>query len=83
VSRLEKITAFLGLLEMLKAGSVQVAQEELFGPIWVEWRGEAGPEVMLEEDGEAPEASSETEPRTAPEGAAGPPAEATIEAGEE
>jgi len=40
VSRLEKITAFLGLLEMLKAGSVQVAQEELFGPIWVEWRGE-------------------------------------------
>ena len=60
VSRLEKITAFLGLLEMLKAGSVQVAQEELFGPIWVEWRGE-----------------------TAPEGAAGPPAEATIEAGEE
>ncbi len=39
VSRLEKITAFLGLLEMLKLGSVQVVQEELFGPIWIEWRG--------------------------------------------
>jgi segregation and condensation protein A len=39
VSRLEKITAFLGLLEMLKLGSVQVVQEELFGPIWIEWKG--------------------------------------------
>jgi len=39
VSRLEKITAFLGLLEMLKMGSVQVVQEELFGPIWIEWKG--------------------------------------------
>jgi segregation and condensation protein A len=40
VSRIEKITAFLGLLEMLKLGSVIVAQEELFGPIWIEWRGD-------------------------------------------
>ena len=40
VSRLEKITAFLGLLEMLKLGTVQVAQEELFGPIWIEWKGD-------------------------------------------
>jgi segregation and condensation protein A len=40
VSRLEKITAFLGLLEMLKAGLIEAAQEDLFGPIWVEWRGE-------------------------------------------
>jgi len=40
VSRLEKITAFLGLLEMLKAGFIEAAQEDLFGPIWVEWRGE-------------------------------------------
>lgn len=39
VSRLEKITAFLGLLEMLKLGTVQVVQEELFGPIWIEWKG--------------------------------------------
>ena len=49
VSRIEKITAFLGLLEMLKSGEVQVAQEELFGPIWVEWRGDAPRE---EETGE-------------------------------
>ena len=39
VSRMEKITAFLGLLEMLKLGTVQVVQEELFGPIWIEWKG--------------------------------------------
>lgn len=53
VSRIEKITAFLGLLEMLKSGRVQVAQEELFGPIWVEWRGdhpvEAEPALVEEE----------------------------------
>ena len=48
VSRLEKITAFLGLLEMLKLGSVHVAQEELFGPIWIEWRGEPVPEAEEE-----------------------------------
>ena len=48
VSRIEKITAFLGLLEMLKAGRVVVAQEELFGPIWIEWRGDDPP------DGEPP-----------------------------
>lgn len=53
VSRIEKITAFLGLLEMLKAGSVQVAQEELFGPIWVEWRGDAAPEDVEIEEGPA------------------------------
>lgn len=40
VSRLEKITAFLGLLEMLKSGLIEAAQEDQFGPIWVEWRGE-------------------------------------------
>jgi segregation and condensation protein A len=60
VTRLEKITAFLGLLEMLKAGSIQVAQEDLFGPIWVEWRGEAPPdsgELSEDEDDEpAPQA---------------------------
>lgn len=56
VSRIEKITAFLGLLEMLKAGSVQVAQEELFGPIWVEWRGDAIPEeAMIEDEAATPE----------------------------
>jgi segregation and condensation protein A len=60
VSRLEKITAFLGLLEMLKLGSVQVVQEELFGPIWIEWRGherlEAGEPNEAGEEGatEAP-----------------------------
>ena len=45
VSRLEKITAFLGLLEMLKLGSIEVAQEDQFGPIWVAWRGEAPPDT--------------------------------------
>jgi segregation and condensation protein A len=37
-TRLEKITAFLGLLELLKQGLVHAAQEELFGPIWIAWR---------------------------------------------
>ncbi|MGE5178032.1 MAG: segregation and condensation protein A [Bacteroidota bacterium] len=49
VSRIEKITAFLGLLEMLKSGEVQVAQEELFGPIWVEWRGDAPQEQGMDQ----------------------------------
>lgn len=39
-TRLEKITAFLGLLELLKQGAVNVVQEELFGPIWIAWREE-------------------------------------------
>ncbi len=59
VTRLEKITAFLGLLEMLKSGTIQVAQEDLFGPIWVEWRGDAIPEDELSEiadDEPAPQA---------------------------
>lgn len=50
VTRLEKITAFLGLLEMLKAGTIQVAQEDLFGPIWVEWRGDAISEDELSDN---------------------------------
>lgn len=41
VSRLEKITAFLGLLELLKQEQITVAQEELFGPIWILWRSES------------------------------------------
>jgi segregation and condensation protein A len=57
VSRLEKITAFLGLLEMLKSGTIQVAQEDLFGPIWVEWRGDAPPESP--ESGELSEGGEE------------------------
>ena len=39
-TRLEKITAFLGLLELLKQGIVNAVQEELFGPIWIAWREE-------------------------------------------
>jgi segregation and condensation protein A len=39
-TRIEKITAFLGLLELLKQGVVNVVQEELFGAIWIAWRGE-------------------------------------------
>ena len=35
LSRLEKITAFLGLLELLKQERIQVTQEALFGPIWI------------------------------------------------
>jgi len=38
VTRLEKITAFLGLLELLKQEQITVAQSELFGPIWIAWR---------------------------------------------
>jgi segregation and condensation protein A len=51
VTRLEKITAFLGLLELLKQGRVTAAQESLFGPIWIEWRGEAPPEPERLEEG--------------------------------
>jgi segregation and condensation protein A len=39
-TRLEQITAFLGLLELLKQGFVNAVQEELFGPIWIAWREE-------------------------------------------
>jgi segregation and condensation protein A len=39
-TRLEKITAFLALLELLKQEQITVAQEELFGPIWIAWRPE-------------------------------------------
>jgi len=51
-TRIEKITAFLGLLELLKQGSIVAAQESLFGPIWIEWRGEAVqiPDVLEEEN---------------------------------
>ncbi|HYR52150.1 MAG TPA: segregation/condensation protein A [Candidatus Dormibacteraeota bacterium] len=41
VSRLEKITAFLGLLELLKQEQITVSQEELFGPIWIVWRADS------------------------------------------
>ena len=57
VSRLEKITAFLGLLELLKQERIVVTQEELFGPIWIAWRTElAGP---LEEETVEPEPTME------------------------
>ncbi len=36
VTRIEKITAFLGLLELLKMGDVRAAQEDAFGPIYLE-----------------------------------------------
>jgi chromatin segregation and condensation protein Rec8/ScpA/Scc1 (kleisin family) len=37
VTRIEKITAFLGLLELLKLGDVRAAQEDQFGPIFLEY----------------------------------------------
>jgi len=40
VTHIEKITAFLGLLELLKQGTIQATQEALFGPIWIEWQGD-------------------------------------------
>jgi len=49
VSRLEKITAFLGLLELLKQGTLGATQESLFGPIWIEWRANAPSPVAIEE----------------------------------
>jgi len=60
VSRLEKITAFLGLLEMLKSGTVHVAQEELFGPIWVEWRGQFADAAESAEFAESDDSVSES-----------------------
>ena len=38
VTRLEKITAFLGLLELLKLGDVRATQDDQFGPIFLEFR---------------------------------------------
>jgi len=49
VSRLEKITAFLGLLELLKLGTIGATQESLFGPIWIEWRENGSSPVAIEE----------------------------------
>ncbi|HET9941313.1 MAG TPA: segregation/condensation protein A [Candidatus Eisenbacteria bacterium] len=46
VTRIEKITAFLGLLELLKQGTIHATQESLFGPIWIEWQGD---QPLLEE----------------------------------
>ena len=37
VTRIEKITAFLGLLELLKLGDVRAAQEDAYGPIYLEF----------------------------------------------
>ncbi|HEY2923657.1 MAG TPA: segregation/condensation protein A [Candidatus Eisenbacteria bacterium] len=51
VTRLEKITAFLGLLELLKQEQITVAQEELFGPIWIAWRPEDERRALLAEEG--------------------------------
>ena len=50
-TRLEKITAFLGLLELLKQERIAVTQEELFGPIWIAWRAEL-PERSTEDEEE-------------------------------
>ena len=51
VTRIVKITAFLGLLELLKQGAVSVVQEELFGPIWIAWREEpAAAEALAPEE---------------------------------
>lgn len=53
VTRIEKITAFLALLELLKQGRVAAAQETLFGPIWIEWRGDEPPDPDRNEEGDA------------------------------
>jgi segregation and condensation protein A len=45
-TRLEKITAFLGLLELLKQERIAVTQEELFGPIWILWRSQLPGEAL-------------------------------------
>ncbi len=50
VTRLEKITAFLGLLELLKQEHITVAQEELFGPIWIVLRAEESRRAILAEE---------------------------------
>jgi len=49
VSRLEKITAFLGLLELLKQGTIAATQESLFGPIWIQLCEDAPAPVTIEE----------------------------------
>jgi segregation and condensation protein A len=50
-TRLEKITAFLGLLELLKQERIAVTQEELFGPIWIAWRAELPEPAAVAEEG--------------------------------
>ena len=49
-TRLEKITAFLGLLELLKQERIAVTQEELFGPIWIAWRAGLPERTEAEEE---------------------------------
>jgi len=51
LTRLEKITAFLGLLELLKQERITVAQEQLFGPIWIAWREEKPRRRIVVEEG--------------------------------
>ena len=50
VTRLEKITAFLGMLELLKLGRIAATQEALFGPIWIVWRAEQETAAEIEEE---------------------------------
>ena len=59
LSRIEKITAFLGLLELLKQGTIQATQESLFGPIWIEWRGDQ-PQLEESTDGELAREEADT-----------------------
>jgi len=51
-TRIEKITAFLGLLELLKQERITVMQAELFGPIWIAWRDDEPRRPMVAEEEE-------------------------------
>jgi segregation and condensation protein A len=47
--RLEVVVRFLGLLELLKAGAIELTQHDRFGSIEASWTGELEPEELLEE----------------------------------
>jgi segregation and condensation protein A len=58
--RIEVVVRFLALLELFKAGAVELDQPERFGDIVARWTGEVGAEAVIEEADEyavGPEAS--------------------------
>ena len=45
--RIEVVVRFLGLLELFKAGAVDLSQDDRFGPIQASWTGEADEDEVL------------------------------------
>ena len=48
MERIEVVVRFLGLLELFKAGAVELSQHDRFGAIQAEWTDTAEAEEILE-----------------------------------